>query len=375
MAKSPDFDALVKAYKDRYGVDLSHMSMRWSKHPVYNNGKRSYEFDDDETGGSWVGDSTVRINPNMGPVMKRFGIEGMTQREFRRRLIAHELAHEIWRKQHDEKKELIKKILLQAKAENFTTPYLPTVAKHKLDEETFAEYMSDQLNKKAQTVPARSRFSYEGLMKLAQAYDPKKWPDYDEYQAKNHDKKIELVERLVREHYAKQHPWGAKTTSGKFLKHEDVRNANRDDVIVRGGDSILRQRRGTCHELSNARMKLLKLHGINGRRMFAFYGVGQDNDGLLGHSFVFFEGDDGKWHFASPHMQDRPRKNFGSFDNMDEAIQQYMAAVKGRGDGGLTDDDYVEIHDTTDMKIPDKMPFRNFVRTALKQPQLYVQGK
>jgi hypothetical protein len=150
-AKSKDFDDIVKAYKDRYGVDLSHMMMRWSKHPVYNNGKRSYEFNDDESGGSWVNDSTIRINPNMGPVMKRFGIDGMTQREFRKRLIAHELAHEIWRKQQVERNDLIKAILAKAKKEKFTTPYLPTVPEHKLDEETFAEYMSDQLNKKVES--------------------------------------------------------------------------------------------------------------------------------------------------------------------------------------------------------------------------------
>jgi hypothetical protein len=30
MAKSPDFDKIVQAYRDRYGVDLSHMRMKWS---------------------------------------------------------------------------------------------------------------------------------------------------------------------------------------------------------------------------------------------------------------------------------------------------------------------------------------------------------
>lgn len=150
-AHNKDFDDIVKSYKDRYGVDLSHMMMRWSKHPVYNNGKRSYEFNDDESGGSWVNDSTIRINPNMGPVMKQFDIDGTTQREFRKRLIVHELAHEIWRKQQAERKDLIKAILANAKKEKFTTPYLPTVPKHKLDEETFAEYMSDQMNKKVES--------------------------------------------------------------------------------------------------------------------------------------------------------------------------------------------------------------------------------
>lgn len=153
----PDFDAIVKAYKDRYGIDLSHMKMKWSKHPVYNNGKRSYELTDDETGGSWVNDGTVRINPNMSPVMKRFGIEGMTQAEFRRRLIAHELAHEVWHNQSRKAKvrRLISDSLAKARKKNFTTPYLDTypedTPKRKFDSELFAEYMSDQLNKKAES--------------------------------------------------------------------------------------------------------------------------------------------------------------------------------------------------------------------------------
>ncbi len=146
--RHPDFDKVVKAYRDRYGIDLSHMRMRWSKHPVYTNGSRSHDFEDDETGGSWRNDSSIAINPDMKSVMERFGITGQTQAEFRRRIIAHELAHEVWRKK--KAKELIRVMLEKAKEDNFTTPYLQTVPDRKMDEETFAEYMSDQLNKKAE---------------------------------------------------------------------------------------------------------------------------------------------------------------------------------------------------------------------------------
>ena len=147
-ARHPDFDKVVKAYRDRYGIDLSHMRMRWSKHPVYIDGRRSYDFGDDETGGSWRNDSSIAINPDMKSVMERFGITGQTQAEFRRRIIAHELAHEVWHKK--KAKELIRVMLEKAKEDNFTTPYLQTVPDRKMDEETFAEYMSDQLNKKAE---------------------------------------------------------------------------------------------------------------------------------------------------------------------------------------------------------------------------------
>lgn len=154
-ASHPDFDKVVRAYRDRYGIDLSHMRMKWSKHPVYIDGRRSYDFPDDEHGGSWCTDGAIRINPKMGPVLKRFGIEGMTQAEFRRRLIAHELAHEVWHNQarKEKVKRLIRDSLAKAREENFTTPYLdtysPDTPRKKFDSELFAEWMSHQLNKKA----------------------------------------------------------------------------------------------------------------------------------------------------------------------------------------------------------------------------------
>lgn len=173
FAHHKDFDDIVRLYRDRYGIDLSHMGMKWSKHPVYNDGRRSYDFDDDETGGSWVDDGTVRINPKMGPVMKRFGVEGMTQAEFRRRLIAHELAHEVWFKQNRKVKvkKLIQDVLAKAREENFTTPYLKTVPDRKMDEETFAEYMSDQLNKKAESYSLKADPTYEDALKVFNKLD------------------------------------------------------------------------------------------------------------------------------------------------------------------------------------------------------------
>lgn len=49
-SRNPDFDKIVQAYRDRYGVDLSYMRMKWSKHPVDIKGRRYYRLDDDETG-------------------------------------------------------------------------------------------------------------------------------------------------------------------------------------------------------------------------------------------------------------------------------------------------------------------------------------
>jgi RimJ/RimL family protein N-acetyltransferase len=168
-ARHPDFDKVVKAYRDRYGIDLSHMRMRWSKHPVYTNGSRSHDFEDDETGGSWRNDSSIAINPDMKSVMERFGITDQTQAEFRRRIIAHELAHEVYRKK--KAKELIRIMLEKAKEENFTTPYLQTVPDRKMDEETFAEYMSDQLNKKAESYSFKEDPTYEDALKVFNRLD------------------------------------------------------------------------------------------------------------------------------------------------------------------------------------------------------------
>ena len=210
-------------------------------------------------------------------------------------------------------------------------------------------------------------------VKAAAVYDKNKWPDFETYLKKHPDKAIELAEKLVAEHYKKQHPWGAKTKDGRFLTHEQIKNKTVGDVIIRGGDNILRQRRGMCHDLANARMKLLKDNGIDARRLFAYYGAGQDTDGLLGHSFVMFKGDDGKYHFASPGMRNTPRKNFGSFDDLKDAVEQYIGAIKDSGN--IKDDDYIEIHDTTDIDVPDQIAYLDFVRKALKSKALYTQGK
>ena len=173
MNGSQDFDDIVRAYKDRYGIDLSHMRMKSSKHPVYNNGKRSYELDDDETAGSWVNDGTIRINPNMRSVMDRFKVDGRVK-DFRKGIIAHELAHEVWHNQAKQEriKKLIRQSLAQAKKDNFTTKYLDTypedTPKNKFDSELFAEWMSHQLSKKAEATSLlkTANWYYKGLRNL-----------------------------------------------------------------------------------------------------------------------------------------------------------------------------------------------------------------
>jgi len=145
-AAKDDFANMVRAYKDRYGIDLSHMRLAMSKHPRYSNGKRSYELADDETGGSWGKDNVVYLNPNARAVIRRWGLD-VKPGEFRRRIIAHELGHEVYRK--GLARDLVRQMLAQARKDKFNTVYLDTVPARKKREETFAEYVSAQLNKKA----------------------------------------------------------------------------------------------------------------------------------------------------------------------------------------------------------------------------------
>lgn len=217
--------------------------------------------------------------------------------------------------------------------------------------------------------------NFKGLLKLSQAYDKKKWPDYDTYQKRRHDKAVELARKLVEGHYKKQHVWGLKFDNGRFANSQDkIDDAMTHHAIIRGGKNILRQRRGVCHDLAAARLKLLGDNGIKASRLFVDYGDTPANDGdhNLGHSMVYFNGDDGKLHIASPAMRDRPRKNFGSFDDLNDAVVQYIAALKDSKK--LTDDDFVEIHDTTDVPFKDIETWDNYRKKALLGKLLFRQS-
>ena len=142
---SVDISDIVNAYKDQYGFDLSHMKGKHSKKPRYNNGKIADDIPVDAYGGSWAKNNTIYLNPNMDAVAKYYGIADATG--LQNTIVAHELAHEIYKRQATQ--EFIKQILAEAKKKKFTTPYLATVPEHKLDEETFCEYLANGLNKQA----------------------------------------------------------------------------------------------------------------------------------------------------------------------------------------------------------------------------------
>lgn len=142
---SVDISDIVNAYRDQYGFDLSHMKGKYSKKPRYNNGKVANDIPVDAYGGSWAKNNTIYLNPNMDAVAKYYGIADATG--LQNTIVAHELAHEIYKRQATQ--AFIKQILEEAKKKKFTTPYLATVPEHKLDEETFCEYLANGLNKQA----------------------------------------------------------------------------------------------------------------------------------------------------------------------------------------------------------------------------------
>lgn len=142
---SVDLSDIVNEYKNQYGFDLSYMKGKHSKKPRYNNGKVANDIPVDAYGGSWAKNNTIYLNPNMDAVAKYYGIADATG--LQNTIVAHELAHEIYKRQATQ--EFIKQILEEAKKKKFTTPYLATVPEHKLDEETFCEYLANGLNKQA----------------------------------------------------------------------------------------------------------------------------------------------------------------------------------------------------------------------------------
>ena len=138
------FDEVVSRYKTLFGFDLSYMTFKVDKQPVYTNGQPCYEYDFDECAGDWTELGWIRLNPDMKSVIDNYGIawHGSDDvEEFTRIIIAHELAHELWNNVAGE--DFKRNVLDKARRENFSTVYLKTVKPSKLREETFCEYIAN----------------------------------------------------------------------------------------------------------------------------------------------------------------------------------------------------------------------------------------
>ena len=148
--KDKEFDAIVGAYRDLYGVDLSHMALVPSNVPRNSDATVNKAISPDMFGGSWARNNTVYLGKNLSKVKKNYNLsEPLSQ--FKKRIIAHELAHEV--ESMPQNNDLVADMLSRAREQEFTTPYLKSLPyPEKKDSELFAEYLSDQiLNSMRQT--------------------------------------------------------------------------------------------------------------------------------------------------------------------------------------------------------------------------------
>jgi len=142
-----EIEYVLRRYEELFGFDLSYMKFKVDKQPVYNNGEPCYEYDFDECAGDWTKLGFIRLNPDMMSVMKRYGVKWHGAHDvldFTIKIIAHELAHEVWNKLYDGPSgdSFKQDIIDAAEEEGFTTVYLDTVRPSKYREELFCEYMA-----------------------------------------------------------------------------------------------------------------------------------------------------------------------------------------------------------------------------------------
>ena len=143
-------DVLIR-YADLTGRDLSGLRLVESAVPRNTRGrpvKAPGSF-----GGCWTRDG-VYVNPELDAVADAYGVP---RRGFRKRLLAHEAAHELWNNAMPRKER--EKYVRAADKAGYTTKYLDTVdtdaksedGTSRRDQELFCEYMAHlMLDKKAE---------------------------------------------------------------------------------------------------------------------------------------------------------------------------------------------------------------------------------
>ena len=139
ISDDPVFKTVISEYKKRFGFDLSRYKLVSTKTPRYNNGHPA-DFPREQFGGCWTTNGVVYLNSDLGPVMKFYGVKNKSVSDLKKGLIAHELAHGIYREIATA--EFKKKYLKMAKDMKFTTEYLEHVNPNKLQEETFCEFIA-----------------------------------------------------------------------------------------------------------------------------------------------------------------------------------------------------------------------------------------
>lgn len=188
------FDEVVSRYTALFGFDLSYMTFKVDRQPVYTNGEPCYEYDEDECAGDWTTLGWIRLNPDMKSVMDRYGVAwhgGNDIEEFTKIIIAHELAHEVWNNIADD--QFKEAVLDEAREQSFNTAYLNTVRLSKLAEETFCEYLAHEVVKQR-----RGKFQSKIIFKKVQRDEL--MPLLDEIETYNESKRFkrESFEKYLR---------------------------------------------------------------------------------------------------------------------------------------------------------------------------------
>ena len=135
-----EFKTIKDYIKKLFGYDISYMKLVISNQPVYNNGTPNTEMNPLQYGGCWIKNKTIQVADyqHLKKVMKYYGVKNISLLNFSRHLIAHELAHEIYKNiLSDSEKNNFKE-----KLKDFRTVYTDIIRSDKLDEEKFCEYIA-----------------------------------------------------------------------------------------------------------------------------------------------------------------------------------------------------------------------------------------
>lgn len=135
-------NSILNAYKKKYNIDMSYMKFIDTDTPRYNNDKPVKESFNAPFGGSWTKKKKIYLNKDMEIPIKAFNLKE-DKDAFTSRIVAHELAHELYENHaSDAFKKQINDQILKSK---FSTPYLKSVSKDKMDYEAFAEYLAQNI--------------------------------------------------------------------------------------------------------------------------------------------------------------------------------------------------------------------------------------
>lgn len=238
-----------------------------------------------------------------------------------------------------------------------------------VEDSPYKEYLTPEQKKELM----KKKIALLTLRKKAQAVDHDKWPAFSDYQKKHHDDIVRAVRKIVRDDYMRRGNWGLKLDNGKLVGGEKVISDNDivDKAVIRAGLEARRARRANCHEIAASILDKLLENGVVARRLLV--DKDQYNGIPMGHSTVMFQGEDGRWHRASGGMADGKKSRLGDFDSLEDAIDQYIAVEKANKQ--TTDDERVDVYDTTDIPFTDRMSWPEYLAAAKKGKRMYHQEK